>query len=371
VRLATGLANSGSHTEDGFWDRRLGAQLEKLLKAGNEDALTSAQEHLYSANPRAGDELADAIEARCEATRARTPDGEMEVLLIAVPVLAWSRFIIPTGTIASGVLKDIRVHLQAHVLAANTRLGLADILFSIDQLPRGYCATLELGKELWAAAAADKNLHIDTRNIPETANFIADSRYILAAIAAPLGEAHFRWQESDASRESVDAQWRAQGGPAIQSALPACAFEILLPDAFFTACRNSDRELRPYSLKAGAAFLQMSFNLEPSKLNVVLAPFQEHDMMEFRISFSVDDSGEVVHGVVWPVMEGENELPAVAAEIEAVLRGCGVGEVQVLDQTFPFEFCDDCGAPLFPNSAGEAVHVEAPEEGAGSAGHLH
>lgn len=371
VRLGTGLANSGSRTEDGFWERRLNAQIEKLLKARNEDALAAAQEHLYSANPRASDELADAIEARCEATGLSGPEGELEVLLIAVPILAWSRFLIPTGTIAPGVLKDIRVHLQAHVLAANARLGLADVLFSIDQLPRGFGATLELARELWGAAAVGKDLHIDARDIPESANFIADSRYVLAAIAAPAGEAHFRWQEPDSSRESVDAQWRAQGSPAIQAALPACAFEVLLPDAFFTACRNSDRQLRPYSLKAGAAFLQMSFNLEPSALKVVLAPFQEHDMIEFRISFSIDDSGDVVHGVVWPLLEGENELPVAAAEIEAVLREGGVGEVLLLEQTFPFEFCDDCGAPLFPNAAGEAVHVEAPEEGAGSAGQLH
>jgi hypothetical protein len=30
-------------------------------------------------------------------------------------------------------------------------------------------------------------------------------------------------------------------------------------------------------------------------------------------------------------------------------------------QRFPLEYCDDCGAPLFPNPAGHAVHAEAPE----------
>ncbi len=371
VRFATGLANSGSRTEDGYWEQRLSAQVEKMLKAGNEDALIAAQEHLYNANTRASDELADALEAHCEGTRFATSEGEFAMVLIAVPILAWSRFGIPTGTVPAGVLNDIRVHLQAHVLAGGTRLGLADALFSIDQLPRGFCPTLALAKELWAAALAAKNLHIDPKRLAETANFIADSRYLLAAIAAPVGQAHFRWQEPDATRESVDVQWRAQGAPALQGALPACAFEVVLPDAFFSACRNSDRELRPYSLRAGAAFLEMSFNIAVENLKVVLAPFQEHDLMEFRVSFSADDSGEVVHGVVWPMLEGENELGATAQEIESVLRECGVGEVQTLEQTFPFEYCDDCGAPLFPNAAGEAVHIEPLEEGRGSAGHLH
>jgi hypothetical protein len=32
-----------------------------------------------------------------------------------------------------------------------------------------------------------------------------------------------------------------------------------------------------------------------------------------------------------------------------VLRETGVKEVLFLDHHFPMEFCDDCGAPLFPN----------------------
>ncbi|SBT09802.1 hypothetical protein PROAA_3470002 [Candidatus Propionivibrio aalborgensis] len=31
-------------------------------------------------------------------------------------------------------------------------------------------------------------------------------------------------------------------------------------------------------------------------------------------------------------------------------------------QRFPFEFCDDCGAPLYPNTEGETVHAELPEQ---------
>jgi hypothetical protein len=36
--------------------------------------------------------------------------------------------------------------------------------------------------------------------------------------------------------------------------------------------------------------------------------------------------------------------------------------VLLLDQRFPLEFCDDCGAPLYPNPEGEPVHAEMPEE---------
>ena len=36
------------------------------------------------------------------------------------------------------------------------------------------------------------------------------------------------------------------------------------------------------------------------------------------------------------------------------------------------EYCDDCGAPLYPNAEGEPIHAELPEEPSESAPrHLH
>ncbi|MCK7498017.1 MAG: DUF2863 family protein [Comamonadaceae bacterium] len=73
--LATGLSHSGSRVEDRFWDDRLSAQLDRLLAAGNEDALNTALDHLYRANSRAYDELADTIEYCVEGGSA-TAAGE-------------------------------------------------------------------------------------------------------------------------------------------------------------------------------------------------------------------------------------------------------------------------------------------------------
>ncbi len=42
-----------------------------------------------------------------------------------------------------------------------------------------------------------------------------------------------------------------------------------------------------------------------------------------------------------------------------------------LDHQFPMEFCDDCGAPLFPNREGELVHAEMPEQPATGSQILH
>ena len=60
------------------------------------------------------------------------------------------------------------------------------------------------------------------------------------------------------------------------------------------------------------------------------------------------------------------------ARLDAALREAGITSVLMLDQRFPLEFCDDCGAPLYPNPEGEPVHAELPEEQAETAPrHLH
>jgi uncharacterized protein YuzB (UPF0349 family) len=37
----------------------------------------------------------------------------------------------------------------------------------------------------------------------------------------------------------------------------------------------------------------------------------------------------------------------------------------------PLEYCDDCGAPLFPNPEGENVHAEMPEDMQDTPARLH
>ena len=68
-----------------------------------------------------------------------------------------------------------------------------------------------------------------------------------------------------------------------------------------------------------------------------------------------------MHGVVWPLLGAEDDAVDVPGEIEAVLRECGVATICILDHRFPLEYCDDCGAPLYPSPEGEMEHAEMPE----------
>lgn len=361
ARLATRLSQSSNRIEDAFWEARLAAHIEHLLADDNEEALITVLDQLYNSGSRAYDELADMIES-CAETRRAASDSELDVVMIAVPLLAWSRFQIHSGAIPSAQLEAVRVHLQAHVLATEAKLGLCDTLFSPDQLPQDYVGTATLKDKLAKAAVHGRNLKIDPAQLQETMSFLSDTRYLLGAVAAPRGSALFRWQEDDTDPAEAFRHWTQQGGEALRPLLPACAIEFLPVLAYHAAVRDADRASRPWSLRAAVAFLQTVLNRPAGELRAVVASFHDRQLEEYRVGFTQHGSSDVLHGVVWPLLDNEDENHEASSQIEAALREAGVSNVLQLDQRFPLEFCDDCGAPLYPNPEGEPVHAELPED---------
>lgn len=361
VRLATALSNSACRVEDAFWELRLVRLAERLLTDRDEASLIGALDQLYGEGSRAYDELIDIVESAAETVRGESSSG-VDAVMIAVPVLAWSRYQVPAGSIPAAQLQNLRVHLQAHVLAADARLGIADFLFSPDQLPQSYIDTATLAERLAKAALHGKDLKLDPAQLPETVNFLSDTRYVLAAAAAPRGTPLFRWQEDDQTRDAAFQRWREQGGEALRPLLPACAVELLPPSAYHAAVRDADRASRPYALQSAMAFLQTVLNRPAQDIRAVVGAYYDRELEEYRVGFTLRDSADVVHGVVWPLLEAEDENGDSLSQIEGVLRESGIKEIVVLDHRLPLEYCDDCGAPLYPNPEGEPVHAEMPEE---------
>jgi hypothetical protein len=357
--LAGGLSESCCRIEDRFWEDRPAAAIDTALAHDDEETFDTALDQAFNRSGPIYGELADAIESRTESPAI--PGSEHDIVFLAAPVLAWSRFRIPARILPTATLANLRVHLLAHILAQNARLALADFLFSPDQLPQGYCDTASFAMQLGRAALDGKDLHIDTDGLPETTQFLSDIRYILAAVAVPRGHAIFRWQESDGTRAEALAQWRGQGGDCLTPLLPGCALEVVLPESYFAACRAADKLSRAYSVRASVAFLATSLDVPVINLRAVIAPFWGEQIEEYRIGFTQANSDNVVHGVVWPLLGLEDEAIDVPAEIEGVLRECGVGVIKTLEHRLPLEYCEDCGVPLYPSPEGEIVHAEMPE----------
>lgn len=385
-RLATGLAGSGSRIEDAFWENRLAAKIHAQLRTGDDQNLEAALDQLYDSDPAGYGEFIYAIEAAIECSAFTGSDRSHDVLMFAMPVLTWSRFSIPSGPVAQEVLGNLRMQLQTHVLAANVQFALADCLFSPDQLPRGYHLTHELARKLWAAAlAGEQGLHMNPRQLAETGRFLSDTRYLLGAIAVPQGKPMFRWQQGDVSgeqkgrgspapnfsKEGILHAWQTQATEALRPLFQGCAFEVLMPDGFFSAWRMADRLARPYSMQATVDFLQTTLSISPDQLRAVIAPFYDQWLEEYRIGFTLKDRDNVLYGLVWALVGDEDENTDTVTQIETALRECGVTNTTLLQNHFLLEYCEECGAPLFPNPEGEVVHAEFPEEGEVAPIHLH
>ena len=367
IALANGLNASGSLTEDRFWEGEMSRVVTRLLENGNDAPIDGALDHLYQTNLGAYDTLIELAENESESALVQAAGEEWQALLVAAPIVAWSKYEIPSGTIERDSAEALRAQLQGHVLADGTRVTLVPYLYSIDQLPRHFSDLRKLTVKLAESAIAREAARVDFARLPETAHLLADTRFLVACVAAPRGKPLFRWQEDasgHAGRAGSLEQWIAQARPTISRLLPGCVYECLLPDAYYVNCRESDRRVRPFGIRAATAFLENALAAKPADLQAVVAGFGDERVDEYRVAFSIIGESDVAHGVVWPLYGREDETarPGPLDEVMAQLAEVGVTEVKKLSGTFTPEYCEDCGAPLFANAEGEIVHAELPEE---------
>jgi Protein of unknown function (DUF2863) len=375
ISLSTGLAASGSRAEDRYWETAITVLAGKLISAGNDTAVEVALEHTFKSNINAHDVMIELVEASAEAAEVDVDGAQWQILLLAIPLVAWSKYSVPSGPINRDALDSILPQLHGHVLSSAARASMSPYLYSIDQMPRDFSSVRKMALKLGEAAIAGTTPKFEFSKLPDTAQLLADSRFLLAAVAVPAAAPMFRWQEADehTTRAECLERWIAQCRPNLARLLPGCAFESLLPDAYFVNCRESDRRVRPYAIRAGVAFLENTLKTTPQQLTAIIAGFGEERVDEYRVAFTLRGQNEVVHGVVWPLFgrEDDEANPSPLAELEEVLRDCKIDEIKKMPGLFAPEFCEDCGAPLFADADSEMAHPELPEEAETTVAHYH
>lgn len=399
--IAQAIVQSASRVEERTWERQLDGQLQKLLKTNHQESIDAALNGLFKDDLAAYDVLMDGVEAVSESSTMveQANDGAevtWQALLVAAPILAWTRFSIGSGPIPAELVSTLSAHFSAHLLAEGTQIAMAPTLYAIDQLPRTHAETYALTHKLAQAAHKGTSVKPAVR-AQETAPFLADTRYLLVTIVAPVGAPLFRWQEPqhqvnfEAERASALLAWREQATTNVARLLPGCGVELLLPEAYYVACREADKAIRPVSIRAAVHYLTNTLDVEASELRAVIAGFGEEaadgQIDEYRVGFTLRQSAEVVYGIVWPLYGQEDEegtpmdgpaggglLPAPLTpinEIIAHLNEAGVTHVKRINELYVAEYCDDCGSPLFADPSGELVHAEMPEDTPAGTEHFH
>jgi len=255
---------------------------------------------------------------------------------------------------------------------------------SLDQMPRTFCETWDWLQKLGYAALGTTYTAPTLNNEPDAFNMLADTRYLVGAVAVPEGQPLFRWQQEPGElgegRTVCLDRWIEHTKAIFTNLLPGCGFEILTPDAYYVSNREADRRVRPLSVKAAVSWLGAALNLEAAQLRAVVAGCGENRADEYRIGFTQKNENEVVYGCLWPLYGREDDQPLLdhepppletVEEIAALLKECGVTDIRRLPGILSPEFCEDCGAPYFPNPNGEMVHAELPEDAETAPVHFH
>jgi len=95
VSDALSLAASGSRVEDIFWETKLMDRLLRLLHAQNQNAIESALDQTLKINPIAFDSLAENAETLAESLTLEQDGKSWDVVLMAIPIIARTRYSIP------------------------------------------------------------------------------------------------------------------------------------------------------------------------------------------------------------------------------------------------------------------------------------
>jgi tRNA(Ile)-lysidine synthase TilS/MesJ len=134
-RLVTGglgLANSGSRTEDRFWQNQIEERLEKLLESNHSQVIDQALERLQQTDLEAYGALVEAVEEVAECVRIEHKGEAWEVLLVAAPFIAWTRFGIASGELDSVLSEKLASLWKTHLLADGALISCLGISHSFE-----------------------------------------------------------------------------------------------------------------------------------------------------------------------------------------------------------------------------------------------
>lgn len=374
ISLGQALARSGSRLEDVYWEDQLAQLITKMLGGKKSKTLEDVLDYLVNEDINVYEILVEQAETSSESLVLSHQDKDYDILLVSAPIVAWTRYRLPEGRLTAAQQEGLHNALAETIAAEDCRIAMLPGLITFDQMPQTFQETRLWAQRLGAQAVGSSTEHCPVREEPESEGMLADARFAVAAIAVPRGRPLFRWQDPLASaleqRDAAQQAWEQRVNALLGTLFTGCQTEVLLPDAYYATNREADRRIRPMALRAAVTWLQTAANLPGPELRAAIAACGSTGVEEFRIGFTPRTGNEVIYGCIWPVLSKEEavidavESPQVDVpeSLAALLKELGVSEVRRLPGIYAPEFCDDCGAPFFPNSLGEMMHPELPEE---------
>lgn len=371
ISLAQALVLSGSHLEDSFWEQQLSLKIDQALKSKRK-TIEKALDALLEEKSPAYEILAEYAESRSESISLSASNEQ--ALLVCAPILTRTRYKLPSGNINKKQLQDLTQALSEHIFSNTAKVSVYPELVRFDRLPQSFQGTHELTQALAANASKGSRDFPELSSIEPIPELLADVFFIICTAVIPVGQPVFKWQTIDSDhhklRETAKQSWSESCADILHATFAGCQNEYIIPDAYYTNTRKADQSIRPITLKAAISWLEVAAQIPSSELCAAIIGCGEQNVEEYRIGFTTKDRKTVIYGCIWPALNREEAMPDQVPDsqispwdiIAAILRDAGVLDIRRIPGVQNTEFCDDCGAPYFPNMLGELQHPELPDE---------
>ena len=361
IRYARLATEATSRFEDGVVDTGFESAVRAPLDKGEDAVIETALNRLKEEESPAYEELLSMAED-CAQTRV---DAKGVHLLVLIPIMCWSRYLIPHGKISNEALKATAELFQKGWATEKATVQIGDCLLSADHLPEGLADVRHLLDRL---TKKTKTGIVDIAKVVTTTPppDFADVRYLALGVSAPDTASLFHpLNQSYEERARTVMDFCLGVREILQNDFIGTMIDVQPPASFFSGWRQADATMRIFAVRSLVDYV-CCMGYRPADLIATTAVFtkmggetHEGDGDEIRVSISVKDQpSKVVAGVVAPSMPEDNDNNQTF--IGAVLDNCRVGRIIPLTQTFPMEWCEECGAPLYANPEGYVCHIEPP-----------
>ena len=369
------LKQSGCIIEDRYWENLIDHKVVDIFNSNKKNQVDRALDFLASTDTETHDILLEHAETMSESCTLEKDGVYFDCLFIVIPVVAWTRFQIPSPTLNLKTQTALVNLLKKHISATSVEIAIHPQLCSVDQMPKSFDQT-----HLWCDALARQalNLPVNPLSSPkppaEDAHMLADTRYIMAAFCVAQNQPIFKWQQASEhfaeQRQRCLQHWQEEALPLFRELLPACGLELPLPDAFYIGNREADKRIRFAALSASVQWLQNTLNIPAESFRATIAGIGEDQIKEYRIGFTFLDSHQVIYGCMWPLFSEEQEetIPETITESVQVLniieqlQDNGIKHIICINEMLKPGRHEETDEPLFPNPAGELTYISAPDD---------
>ena len=180
IRYARLATEATSRFEDGVVDTGFESAVRAPLDKGEDAVIETALNRLKEEESPAYEELLSMAED-CAQTRV---DAKGVHLLVLIPIMCWSRYLIPHGKISNEALKATAELFQKGWATEKATVQIGDCLLSADHLPEGLADVRHLLDRL---TKKTKTGIVDIAKVVTTTPppDFADVRYLALGVSAP------------------------------------------------------------------------------------------------------------------------------------------------------------------------------------------